>query len=321
MDKIIALDIGGTSIKYGLVNSMGEIICKTKRDSNAQKGALHLLDNVKAAIRELVQSSSSDGILGVGIATTGQIDHITGKVLFATPTIPNYSGMNIKKIMEAEFGFKTFVENDVNAATIGEVWKGAGIGGRKVIGITIGTGIGGCIMFDGTVEHGILGSAGEVGHIIIEYNGRQCNCGNKGCFEQYASSSALIRDFSERIKRGETSSVTGIISKEEEINAQLIFEAARKGDKLASSVLKMFIEYLGTGLISLIHVLNPELIIIGGGISNEGEYLSKKIEDYVNKRIMSSFARNLRIKTASLGNDAGMVGAAKIALDGLDFNK
>ena len=319
MEYAIAVDIGGTSIKYGLVSIQGEIIYKSEMKSEAQKGASHLMDNVKIAINRVIQYDSKIKVVGMGIVTAGQIDHVNGRVLFATPNIPGYTGTNIKGILETDFNLPTFVENDVNAATIGEVWKGAGIGAKKILCITVGTGIGGCIMFNGSVEHGILGSAGEVGHIIIEYDGRPCNCGNRGCFEQYASASALIGSFTKRVEKGEKSLISKTLSSEKDINAQMIFNAAKNGDELANSALDEFIKYLGTGIISLVHVLNPELVIIGGGISDQGEYLSSKINDYVSKLIMPSFLSSLRITTASLGNNAGIVGGAKIVFDNLKY--
>ncbi len=317
MDCAVAVDIGGTSIKYGLIDRNGNIIFKSKCPSNAQLGASRLLDNLSHELKELLVRYADYEITGIGVATAGQIDPVTGKVLYATPNIPGYTGFDLKGIFESEFGLRTFVENDVNAATIGEVWKGSGIGARKILCITVGTGIGGCIMFDGKVEHGILGSAGEVGHIIIDYGGRPCNCGNRGCLEQYASASAMIRDFTLRLKNGEKSLITELPAEEKDIDAQLIFSAAKKGDKLANEVIDEFVKYLGTGIISLVHTLNPELVIIGGGISAEGEYLSDKIDKYVRKFAMPSFMRNFRIVTANLGNDAGIMGAAKNAFDNI----
>jgi glucokinase len=309
MHYAAAVDIGGTSIKYGLINEKGEVIYSSQYKSEAQKGSKNIIDKVKLAIKEIIQYDRNIKICGIGISSAGQIDSTSGKVLYATDNIPGYTGTDLKGILEAEFKLPTFAENDVNAAAIGERWKGAGIGYDNIVCITIGTGIGGCIMANGQVFHGALGCAGEMGHMIIEHNGLPCNCGNKGCYEQYASASALVRNFKAKLINGESS--------KEEINALYIFEAAKAGDDLANMVLEEFIKYLGTGIINLVHILNPQLIIIGGGVSFQGEYLSDKVQAYVKNLIMPSFQSCLSIKTAKLGNEAGIVGAAKIVFDNI----
>jgi glucokinase len=321
VDCILSLDIGGTSIKYGLVDNDGELVYKSKCPSEAHKGAEFLMHNVKRVIKETIQHNQDTNILGIGIASAGQINCTNGNVIFATPNIPGYTSMDLKGIIETEFGMRTCVENDVNAVAIGEAWKGSGKGKHKILCVSIGTGIGGCIMFDGKVEYGTIGSAGEIGHIIINYNGLPCNCGNKGCLEQYASATAMVRNFKNKTREGAVFSVLGLNNEKHQIDSQMIFQAARDGDALANCVVDEFISYLGTGLISLIHTLNPELIIIGGGVSNEGKYLSDKVYDYISKHVMPSFLINLRIVTAALGNDAGVVGAAKIVYDSISYGK
>ena len=315
MEYAVTVDIGGTNIKGGLVDRDGEIIYRMGKESEAQKGVLHLMGNVSSILKGLIGYIKKTDIAGIGIGSAGLIDYVSGKVIFATPNIPFYTGMNIKDMIEREFCLKTFVDNDVNMAGIGEAWKGAGIGTRKMLCITVGTGIGGCILYDGVVERGISGSAGVVGHMIIKFDGLQCNCGNRGCYEQYASTAALTRNFNERLKRGETSSVTTHLKGSEDINARMVFNAARNGDTLANKVINEFIEYLGIGIISLTHILNPEIIIIGGGISNEGNYLTDKLSGYVDKYVITSFSKKLKIVPARLCNDAGLVGAARTVFD------
>lgn len=317
MNYAAAVDIGGTSIKFGLINEKGEVIYSSQYKSEAQKGSKYVVDKVKLAIKEIIQYDRNIKICGIGISSAGQIDSASGKVLYATDNIPGYTGTDLKGILESEFRLPTFVENDVNASAVGERWKGVSIGYDNIVCITIGTGIGGCIMLNGQVLHGALGSAGEMGHMIIEHNGLPCNCGNRGCYEQYASANALVRNFKEKLINGENSLVLNHISSKDEINALHIFEAAKAGDNLANVVLEEFIKYLGTGIINLVHILNPQLIIIGGGVSFQGEYLSDKVQAYVNRLIMPSFQSCLSIKTAKLGNEAGIVGAAKIVFDNI----
>jgi glucokinase len=320
MECVASVDIGGTGIKYGLVNKNGEVIYSSQCKSEANKGSRYIIDKVKLVIKEMLKYEKSIRVVGIGVSSAGQIDHVNGRVSYATDNIPGYTGTYIKNILETEFNLPAFVENDVNAAAIGEAWKGSGIGYKNIVCLTVGTGVGGCIMFDGKVEHGTMGSAGEIGHMIIEYKGLPCNCGNRGCLEQYASAAALVRNFKTKLRNGENSSVSTYVSSEDDVNALDIFNGAKAGDPLANNVLDEFIEYLGTGIINLVHVLNPQLVIIGGGISYQGIYLSNKIENYVYKQIMPYFLNGLSIKTAKLGNEAGIVGAAKIVLDNLKKN-
>lgn len=312
MKCAVAVDIGGTTIKYGLIGMDGSILYKSTRESGANAGASCLMEKVKQIVHELIGYNPQFEIAGIGIASAGQIDHVKGSVIFATSNIPEYTGMEIKSIIENEFGLKAFVENDVNAAALGEAWIGAGAGFSGIFCITIGTGVGGGIVRDGRIEHGISGSAGEIGHLIIKFDGLPCNCGNRGCLEQYASARALVRDITERLKMG---AISRISLSAGSINAQMIFDAARQGDQLANQVVDDFVIYLGIGLVSLIHTFNPDIVIIGGGISDAGEFLTDKVNDFVKTHVMPSFLDKLKIVPAILGNNAGIIGAAKLVFE------
>ena len=308
-----AVDIGGTNIKYGLIGMDGSILYKARRESCAQDGASGIMGKVKQIIHELINYEEQYEVIGIGIASAGQIDHIKGSVIFATSNIPEYTGVEIKSIIENEFCLKAFVENDVNAAALGESWIGAGSGYDRIFCITIGTGIGGGIVRDGKIDRGISGSAGEIGHLIIKFDGLPCNCGNRGCLEQYASARALVRDFTNRLKSGQSSTIS---PNSDSINAQIIFDIARQGDPLANEVIDDFVIYLGIGL-SLIHTFNPDIVIIGGGMSNAGEFLTDKVNSFVKTHVMPSFLNKLKIVPAILCNDAGIIAAAKIVFEEL----
>jgi glucokinase len=314
MNYAIGIDIGGTSLKYGIIDSTGKIIYSAKCESNAELGAVCLIDKVKNVIRETILQYKDIKIDGIGIATAGQVDNEKGQIIFATPNIPDYSGMQVKKIIESTFCINTVVENDVNAATLGEYWIGAGEGSERIIGLTIGTGIGGCIMINGNIEHGISGSAGEIGHMIINYNGLECNCGNKGCYEQYASATALVNQY-KNAKALEYQNMGTIFDCNEEINAKVIFDKAKCGDILALECVEKFTYYLGIGIVSLTHIFNPQKVIIGGGISSEGQFLIRMVDKVVKAHAMSSFYNNMQVCTARLGNSAGIIGAAKMVFD------
>lgn len=318
MKVIAAVDIGGTGIKFGILTSQGEILKKHKRDSQAHLGGPALMQNVIKGLEEILDGIKSEDVIGIGVGTAGQVDHIKGKINFASEVIPNYTGTDVKGILEEKFGYPVFVENDVNTAILGEMWKGAGNGADIVLGITVGTGIGGAIILDGKVFHGTTGSAGEFGHLITNDNGPSCTCGGNGCWELYGSSTALIKFTREILAENKDSLMwKKYIKSLDEVNAKNIFDAAKEGDELMLQCVEKFSENIATGLVSLIHIFNPQVIIIGGGVSNEGAYLIDRIDRYVRKRAMPSYLGCLSIKAASLGNDAGITGACKLVVDNL----
>lgn len=319
MKVIASVDIGGTGIKFGILTLQGEILKKHKRDSQAHLGGAALMNNVIEGLKEILVDVNDEDIVGIGVGTAGQVDHIKGKINFASEVIPNYTGTDVKGILEKEFGHPVFVENDVNTAMLGEMWKGAGEGASIVLGITVGTGIGGAIILDGKVFHGATGSAGEFGHIVVDdRDEKPCTCGGHGCWELYGSATALIKFTRELLKENKDSLMwEKYIKSLDEVNAKNIFDAAKEGDELMLSCVEKFSENIATGLVSLIHTFNPEVIIIGGGVSNEGAYLIDRIERYVRERAMPSYQKCLSIKAAALGNDAGITGACKLVVDNL----
>ncbi len=247
---------------------------------------------------------------GIGISTAGQVDKGLSFVRQATENLSNWTGVHLKSILEEQFGLPVWVENDVNAAALGEAWLGSGKNRGDIAMITLGTGIGGAIIKDGNVYRGINGAAGEFGHIRLYRYGLACTCGLSGCYEQYASTGALVRKIKSALEQDATSMLHGV----SKLNGETIFQVERKGDILAREVINDWIYHIAWGLSTIIHSLNPELIIIGGGISREGEYLVGRIRREVRKMIMQSFADGLEIVPAMLSNNAGIIGAAYIVL-------
>ncbi len=318
MKVIAAVDIGGTGIKFGILTPRGEILKKHKRESQAYLGGKAVIENAIAGLFEILSDYDMDDVIGIGIGTAGQVDHEKGVINFAANTIPGYTGTDVKGIFEKKFNKPVFVENDVNTAMLGEMWKGAGAGNDIVLGITVGTGIGGAIILDGKVFHGATGSAGEFGHTVIHNDGPSCTCGGNGCWELYGSSTALIRFTRELLKENKDSLMwEKYIKTLDDVNAKNIFDAAKEGDELMLSCVEKFSENIAVGLVSLVHTFNPRVIIIGGGVSNEGAYLIDKIDRYVRERAMPSYLKCLSIKAAALGNDAGITGACKLVVNGL----
>lgn len=292
--RILALDIGGTDIKYGIINESFDILEAHKTPTNAHLGGAHIIDTI------IDISKNYTNIDKIAISTAGQVDSHSGVVVYATDTIPNYTGTRLKEAVEKETGILTVVENDVNSAAYGEAHFGVGKGYDSFICLTYGTGIGGAIYLNGDVFKGSGFSAGEMGHIITHAGGKACTCGGNGCYEQYASTSALLRAVNE-------------ISPTP-LNSFEIFSKMNSDEKIKSAV-DSWIDEIIIGLISIIYTFNPPLIILGGGIMNE-EYIINSINERLPSRLMESF-RNVKIKRATLGNKASMLGASYKAVNNM----
>lgn len=287
--KILAFDIGGTEIKYALCDESFNLTEKKSIPTNAHEGGKRIIERVIEIIK------SCDGIDRVGISTAGQVDSVKGEIVFATDTIPGYTGVKIKELVQKETGIPTAVENDVNSAALGEAIFGAGIGEKSFICLTYGTGIGGAIYLDGKLFTGNSFSAGEFGHIVTHQGGRKCTCGGEGCYEAYASTTALVNDVNEKLGLS--------------LNGREIFE--RFDDPEIKAVIDLWIDEIVTGLKSLVYIFNPALIVAGGGIMNE-EYITKEINARLQSQLMNSF-KKLRVVKAQMGNDANKLGAAYLA--------
>jgi glucokinase len=291
-------DIGGTYIKYGVISSEGNILDIGKIDTPKENGKVEIPLKL---IKKIKKAQCKWEIIGVGISTAGQVDSEKGQVVFATDNIPGYSGTMLSSAIEEGVQLPCFVENDVNAAALGELWKGAAVGKSNFVCITLGTGIGGAIIINGQLYKGVGGGAGELGHMIIKKNGKKCTCGGRGCYERYASTSALLRYYSK--------SASEKIGKEETVSGETFMSKVKAGEPLALEVYKDFIDNLVVGLTSIVHILDPGLIVIGGGISAQGEIFFKALRDNFYKKVMSSYGARTKILPAKLENNAGLLGA------------
>ena len=289
--NILAIDIGGTMIKYGLVSSDGEILSTDKIETEAEKG----LENILNKIDNIFKRYKENNPVGVAVSGTGQINGIIGKVIGGNPIIPNWIGANLVKILEEKYNLPAVLENDVNCVALGEKWIGAGKDLSNFICLTIGTGIGGGIILNNQLFRGENFVAGEFGHILIK----------KGEFEQFASTTALIRLVKERT--GKT------------LNGKEIFDLEKKEIVEYQEVMSEWIENLTDGLSSIVYCFNPANIILGGGVIEQGEPLINRIKDSLFKKIGPQFKEKLNIIQAKLGNNAGMIGASYLLLE--KFNK
>ena len=289
--NILAIDIGGTMIKYGLVSSDGEILSTDKIETEAEKG----LENILNKIDNIFKRYKENNPVGIAVSGTGQINGIIGKVIGGNPIIPNWIGTNLVKILEEKYNLPAVLENDVNCVALGEKWIGAGKDLSNFICLTIGTGIGGGIILNNQLFRGENFVAGEFGHTLIK----------KGEFEQFASTTALIRLVKER---------TGKI-----LNGKEIFDLEKKEIVEYQEVISEWIENLTDGLSSIVYCFNPANIILGGGVIGQGEPLINRIKNSLFKKIGSQFKEKLNIIQAKLGNNAGMIGASYLLLE--KFNK
>lgn len=287
--RILAFDIGGTEIKYALCNENFSLTEKNSVPTNAQEGGKRIIERVVEIAKTF------ENIDRIGISTAGQVDSVNGRIIYATDSIPGYTGTEIKEIVEAETGIPAAVENDVNSAAIGEAVFGAAKGYDSFICLTYGTGIGGAIYLDGKLFTGDSFSAGEFGHMITHAGGKSCTCGGCGCYEAYASASALVNSVNEKL--GKT------------MNGREIFE--RFDDPEIRHIIDEWIDEIVIGLKSLAYIFNPSLIVAGGGIMNEA-YITNEINARLQKELMASF-RKVRVVKALMGNDANKLGAAYLA--------
>ena len=287
----ICIDIGGTSIKYGVLSDEGEIFIDGTVSTKVTEKENFILSDVKKLIRNILDEYRNYEIKGICVSTAGVVNPEKGEIAYAGPTIPKYTGTKIKEELEKEFSISCEVENDVNCAGLGEYWKGAGKGSNSMVCLTIGTGIGGSVILDGKLLNGIGYTAGEIGYMDV----------NGSYIQNIASSKYLVEKVQkEKVeKEGITDTITGVD----------IFELAKRGDEICIAGINEIISNLAVGVRNIIYLLNPEVIVIGGGITAQKEYLEEKIRKEVNDGMISDMFRKTRIELAQQGNQAGLLGA------------
>ncbi|MBQ2834662.1 MAG: ROK family protein [Clostridia bacterium] len=298
---ILSIDIGGTAVKMGLVDESGVIHARHEASVCSDGYRTPILTTVIREAKTFLAREKA-AISGIGVSATGQVDDTAGVVIGTNGKIPHYEGSQIKADMEAEFGVPVHALNDANAAALGECFAGRARGFDHVLMITLGTGVGGGIVLNGKIFGGTRGIAGELGHFTLYQDGVPCPCGKRGCFESYAATTALVRLARE---------ATG----EEELNGRIIFSRAAQGDETMLGVLDRWIGDIAAGVSGLIHIFNPQMVLIGGGVSAQTELLIRPLRERILSSVMPRFAECVRIEAATLGNDAGLLGAAKFFMD------
>jgi glucokinase len=308
----IGIDIGGTKIAAGIVSREGEILRRLEAPSRASEGGPAVMRRAGDLIAELISSMRCD-IGGIGVATGGQMDPETGVVFSATPIMPGWVGIRIYDTFRDRFGVPVKAMNDASAAAVGEGLFGAGRGVADFVLLTIGTGVGGGVFSDGKLLNGALGAAGAIGHMVIDCDGRPCNCGSRGCLEAYTGGLVIANRALELAdQRGLDTDLVRSIRSDVSSGTKLLGQAAGAGDAFALEVIQEAGEYLGWGFVSLLNLFNPSLIIIGGSVAQLGDLLLVPAWEVALKHCLRKDKDPARIVKAQLGNSAGLLGAATL---------
>ncbi len=306
------IDVGGTNIKFGLFHPDGKIIYKEQRPTMADKGATPLMHLITNIAERLIMHASEDEleVPWLGVGTPGAIDFKTGQVLGPTPNIAGWEGMEVGENLRNRLNMSVWVDNDVNAMALAELKFGAAVGAKSVVCVTVGTGIGGAVIIDGKVVRGHTHSAGEIGHTTINFDGPPCKCGKKGCIEAYCSTSAIITRTKKKLEKDMTPVFQELIGGDiQKLNIKVLTAAAKQDDYVAKEVLEETAEYLAIGLGNIANVLNPQIMVVGGGIVDGSPEFISYVSTSIRKHAFPSAVKELKVTKAALGNDAGFIGA------------
>ncbi len=309
-ERIFGVDLGGTTVKMGLFDMEGKVLQKWEIPTRKEDAGSHILPDIAASIKEKMKEEGMEAsdVAGVGIGVPGPVD---SKGVIHKAANLGWGEFSISEELGGLLGgIRVMAGNDANVAALGEMWQGGGKGCRNLVAVTLGTGVGGGIIVDGEILTGATGAGGEIGHIhIVDDESEACGCGNHGCLEQYASATGVTRLAKQRLEKDDKPSVL----RERALSAKSVWDAVKEGDELAIEVAKQFGHYLGKGLAAVACVVNPEVFVIGGGVSKAGEILFDFVRDEYKKYVFHG-SREARFVLATLGNDAGIYGAARLVL-------
>lgn len=311
--RVFGVDIGGTTVKLGLFTDTGEVLDKWEIPTRTEDNGKNILPDIAESIKAKMDENnlSNHNIVGIGMCVPGPVDDL-GIVHKAVNL--GWGEFNLEGEMKKYIDLPIIAGNDANVAALGELWKGGGQGHSNIVVVTLGTGVGGGVIVNGKILNGCSGAGGEIGHIhIIDDEEETCGCGNKGCLEQYASATGITRLAKRRLQKDDAPSVIRNTPMDE-INSKTVFDAVKEGDKVAIEIAEEFGEILGKGLACIAGVTNPEIFVIGGGVSKAGEVLLEYVQKNYAKYVFHG-SRNAKFALATLGNDAGIFGSAKLVLD------
>jgi len=306
------IDIGGTNIKFGLVDRKGKVLYKEQRPTMAEKGVdplMHLVTNIAESLLYHAAEEELE-VRWLGVGTPGAVESRSGKVIGVSPNIEGWQGTVVGDVLHERLNLPVHVDNDANNVALAEHRFGAGIGYDSVVCVTVGTGVGGGLIIGGRLWRGGNHSAGEIGHIVIDIAGPQCRCGNRGCLEAFCSSAAIVERTRSKLHGGLTPAFENVLEGDlENLNIRKLFAAAKKGDEVAAEVINETAGYLAVGLAGVVNLLNPDIVIIGGGVADGGGGFVDAVSAEIRKRAFGSAVEKLRVARATLGNNAGFIGA------------
>jgi len=316
---LVGVDIGGTKVAVGLVPVAGGEVRGIRRwPTDPLRGPEAVVADIAEMVREAVDEVAASGerpeLAGTGVGCPGPIDRTTGRIV-ESPNL-RWIDVPLRDLIAERLSGPVHLDNDANCATWGEWWRGAGRGARSMIGVTVGTGVGGGCIIDGRLVHGVSDGAGEIGHTTVHVSGRRCACGNEGCLEAYASGPAIAARAREGIERGASSRLAEMVGHDlAEISAETVFEGAVAGDPFALEVLGEAARFLGVGIANVINLLNPSVVVIMGGVTRAGDHLFTPVRQEVRRRAFRGLVDACAVVPAQLGQSAGLVGAAGLAAE------
>lgn len=306
----IGIDLGGTNIAAGIVSEKGELLAKkstpTRRDVTAEEVIKDMADLVLAILSE--NGYNVDDVISIGIGSPGSVDKAKGELVYAN-NLP-FLNTPMRDEMQKYINKPVYIDNDANCAAWAEAMAGATKDVSDSVAITLGTGVGGGIVINRKLYSGFNYTGGELGHIVINVDGEECTCGRKGCWEAYASATALIRQTKEAAEKDKNSKLWDYYKKAGKFTGRTAFDAAKDGDETAKKVVENYTKYVACGLTNIVNIFQPEIIVLGGGVANEGEALMNPVCEYVRRETYGNPVNKCEIKKAFLGNDAGIIGAA-----------
>ena len=312
----IGIDIGGTSIKGAVVNDAGKVLTRFAMDVNKDASGEDEVNRFcDVMIKSINDYDNSIKLEGIGIGMPGILDMDKG-VVITSPNLPKWNGLHISKLISKRMGLPVYINNDANVATLGEARFGSGKEYSNLIMLTLGTGVGGGIIIDNKLYDGYKHMGAELGHMVIRVNGEKCGCGRRGCFEAYASATGLIKMSKKEMDKNPDSLMHEVANEFGKVNAKVVFEASRREDKVAIRVMKRYVRYLGEGILNYCNIFRPEVVVLSGGVANEGDYLLDQVRHFLkNHSYGMKGSPKVELKVASLGYDSGKIGAACLVFD------
>ena len=309
----VVMDLGGTQMRVAVVDRQGSILWREAELTRAQESQAELISRMEAILDRAIFQVGDKTLAGLGIGLAGPVDPATG-IMYDPPNIRCLDGVSFKDLWAERFSRPILIGNDATVAALGEYRYGAGAGSHTLVYMTVSTGIGGGIVVDGRPLMGAYGMAGELGHMCVDLNGPPCQCGGSGCLERVASGTAIAEIARRRVEGMDSSVMGDLVSGElSQITAETVFQAASKGDRAALEILDQVVRALGCGLVNVLHIFNPDVIVLGGGVSRDWEQLRPGVEAYIEANAMSHVRKlGFKLVVSSLGDDIGLLGAAAL---------